>query len=326
MDVHVLVRVVGSSPLVRGAPSHVLMPHAKLGIIPARAGSTPISRMSRRERGDHPRSCGEHSATHMGCSCEAGSSPLVRGAPSLGCCSLLPIGIIPARAGSTDTTSPCPIGSLDHPRSCGEHSVAYAQSAPDAGSSPLARGALCYVFRGLASHGIIPARAGSTDIDSVLDLRRRDHPRSCGEHQLSDTRGAECKGSSPLVRGAPRVHVSDVVRVGIIPARAGSTTRRPYAETRRQDHPRSCGEHASVSLASHCRTGSSPLVRGAPYVRLPSPDDSRIIPARAGSTTSAPTRSLRAWDHPRSCGEHILWECTECGHEGSSPLVRGAPR
>ena len=52
---------------------------------------------------------------------------------------------------------------------------------------------------------------------------------------------------------------------------------------------------------------------------------SGIIPARAGSTQSRSPLCGRAWDHPRSRGEHCLGGLGQRRIGGSSPLARGAP-
>ena len=91
-----------------------------------------------------------------------------------------------------------------------------------------------------------------------------------------------------------------------------------------KDHPRSCGEHWAVLLAVDAFEGSSPLVRGAPTERLVRALCLGIIPARAGSTAMIFRRFYCCWDHPRSCGEHMVNGALKYKGEGSSPLVRGA--
>ena len=50
-------------------------------------------------------------------------------------------------------------------------------------------------------------------------------------------------GSSPHTRGALRLYLKLDVRVGIIPAYAGSTAHALVSALRRWDHPRIRGEH-----------------------------------------------------------------------------------
>ena len=111
---------------------------------------------------------------------------------------------------------------------------------------------------------------------------------------------------------------------GIIPACAGSTTRTMSAVTATRDHPRMCGEHLGHMLRVDCPQGSSPHVRGALMVSLPSEPKRGIIPACAGSTMKALQDALNYRDHPRMCGEHSISVMRPNLLTGSSPHVRGA--
>ena len=195
----------------------------------------------------------------------AGSSPLVRGAPCACARQGLAPRIIPARAGSTSSAILSQLSGRDHPRSCGEHPPIHMSVRCVPGSSPLVRGAPAITPVLLSTSGIIPARAGSTDVHVARVLDSRDHPRSCGEHMFTSRVYSMPVGSSPLVRGAPQRHGQEGELVGIIPARAGST--------------------AGRLRAPPAPVGSSPLVRGAlpTFGTLERPPG--IIPARAGSTT-----------------------------------------
>ena len=152
---------------------------------------------------DHPRSCGEHSSPSLPPFFEPESSPLVRGARTTRPLRRQRAGIIPARAGSTSSSSEEERRAGDHPRSCGEHAT----------PRPTGRG----------GWGIIPARAGSTRQAQAARRGRGDHPRSCGEHAIADSKFDTTMGSSPLVRGAPSGSTTRSAASRIIPARAGST-------------------------------------------------------------------------------------------------------
>ena len=78
---------VGSSPHARGAPDLAHRPHARLGIIPACAGSTSGTTRCPSARRDHPRMRGEHGLARL----------VGRHVP----------GIIPACAGSTGWHARC---------------------------------------------------------------------------------------------------------------------------------------------------------------------------------------------------------------------------
>ena len=141
-------------------------------------------------------------------------------------------GIIPARAGSrTRTATPsCP--TRDHPRACGEQLAGGIAALTRLGSSPRVRGAGQGAKAPRHLLGIIPARAGSRRSAVTSATSSRDHPRACGEQGLSLPRIARQKGSSPRVWGAADGRLVRSVIGGIIPARAGSRTRRSRSEPR----------------------------------------------------------------------------------------------
>ena len=95
----------GSSPHVRGARRRQQDHPGSQGIIPACAGSTPMSPTGRGAMWDHPRMCGEHSRPMKSRSNCGGSSPHVRGARQSRSLINLSLGIIPACAGSTSETA-----------------------------------------------------------------------------------------------------------------------------------------------------------------------------------------------------------------------------
>ena len=70
-------------------------------------------------------------------------------------------------------------------------------------------------------------------------------------------------GSSPRVRGAEARHAVDGVAVGIIPARAGSSSPCTTVVMVTGDHPRACGEQLALIAFYFGKQGSSPRVRGA---------------------------------------------------------------
>ena len=152
----------GSSPLARGLPRITRIGGTAARIIPARAGFTRISEGTQWIIEDHPRSRGVYVDWIVNTAWPAGSSPLARGLLKDAASSLWGTGIIPARAGFTNTTLFCSLSLRDHPRSRGVYDGSLQRSAPGRGSSPLARG----LHRALAAtnneNGIIPARAGFT--------------------------------------------------------------------------------------------------------------------------------------------------------------------
>ena len=131
------------------------------------------------------------------------------------------------------------------------------------GSSPLARGAHEMSFQPPVGAGLIPARAGSTRCLRARNFPLRAHPRSRGEHNLSNRISPNAEGSSPLARGALFLTPVRCRWVGLIPARAGSTTINPGNPGGFWAHPRSRGEHLEKLVLDDPEWGSSPLARGA---------------------------------------------------------------
>ena len=154
-----------------------------------------------------------------------GSSPLARGLLLHERRRRHVLRIIPARAGFTDEYRCDPALSGDHPRSRGVYVTFAAAAVESAGSSPLARGLRRLGIRLRRSGRIIPARAGFTgrrfsEITSIWD-----HPRSRGVYPPTASSRRNPKGSSPLARGLLQILFRGRRWWGIIPARAGFTTR-----------------------------------------------------------------------------------------------------
>ena len=173
----------GSSPRMRGTLLDWLAPVRCLGIIPAHAGNTCACSLPRSRRRDHPRACGEHNTVCLGLACARGSSPRMRGTPTVVDGHEGGEGIIPAHAGNT--------------------SVPGTSRRSQMGSSPRMRGTLSVTLSPTRSTGIIPAHAGNTWGYCATTAWCGDHPRACGEHSTRLTRRSIRPGSSPRMRGTP---------------------------------------------------------------------------------------------------------------------------
>ena len=316
----------GSSPLARGSHEGSVVGDAHGRIIPARAGFTrrPSSRYS--PRWDHPRSRGVHRRARRARRRARGSSPLARGSPGHRVREPQRCRIIPARAGFTRPPSPPSRSPRDHPRSRGVHRRVGATRRRLCGSSPLARGSLDHPTRSGHYLRIIPARAGFTQAGGVLDRLLADHPRSRGVHLTAMSAARSSAGSSPLARGSLNRQLRESNLSGIIPARAGFTSRTRASRLLWSDHPRSRGVHDILDVLSGHASGSSPLARGSPRPLHDRRPRRRIIPARAGFTLGVRIRGCRRWDHPRSRGVHENVLDAADWVLGSSPLARGSRR
>ena len=295
----------GSSPLARGLPEAPVRLGEQVRIIPARAGFTAAPEGEPLPVRDHPRSRGVYGRPGGRTIARSGSSPLARGLLTREEESEDEVRIIPARAGFTWPDQRAARRRRDHPRSRGVYHDIQEAGARGRGSSPLARG--------------LPTAP------AVLALVTLDHPRSRGVYPMPTAPTCATTGSSPLARGLRLLRGVDIPVKGIIPARAGFTTRRPTRSPLCADHPRSRGVYMTTVAPSSARTGSSPLARG-----LRRRDDGvgrtvRIIPARAGFTVPARRRPCRGRDHPRSRGVYGPSACPAGRASGSSPLARGLP-
>ena len=112
--------------------------------------------------------------------------------------------------------------------------------------------------------------------------------------------------------------------LGLIPAHAGSTELRLGCVAGWWAHPRSRGEHGVPGVPKKCKTGSSPLTRGALHHPTTLRGWDRLIPAHAGSTGREYWGCGEGAAHPRSRGEHLALTPTRKVWGGSSPLTRGA--
>ena len=89
------------------------------------------------------------------------------------------------------------------------------------------------------------------------------------------------------------------------------------------DHPRSRGVYDNSPRNPCGHEGSSPLARGLPFLEGLNAVYRRIIPARAGFTSSARAPGRAARDHPRSRGVYTRSRPSLSRRLGSSPLARG---
>ena len=213
--------VQGSSPLARGLRRPQRRAGNHPGIIPARAGFTPIPSRTKTVTWDHPRSRGVY---------RRGGIAFLRGG-----------GIIPARAGFTYFSAKDATADADHPRSRGVYCTSQKPSCDTTGSSPLARGLRHLYPLEVPDVGIIPARAGFTTAERASRRPPPDHPRSRGVYRTRRRRMLKKLGSSPLARGLLEPNENGDIPSGIIPARAGFTFTRTYSASSLADHPRSRG-------------------------------------------------------------------------------------
>ena len=217
------IRIVGSSPRVRGKPGGWRTPALPPRLIPARAGKTNQLVMSFYIPEAHPRACGENRTRGVWDPGFQGSSPRVRGKLQSLDRLVLAAGLIPARAGKTWRGRGAGGRPGAHPRACGENLIRQPEAGRPRGSSPRVRGKHRRCNSSKQDRGLIPARAGKTSSRGSSSRSIGAHPRACGENYTLCTFYTVQTGSSPRVRGKPENPREALELYRLIPARAGKT-------------------------------------------------------------------------------------------------------
>ena len=170
---------------------------------------------------------------------------------------------------------------------------------------------------------ITPAGAGKTITHAAQLHAASDHPRRCGENLTPLPKRLKPTGSPPQVRGKlfSIWFCSGAAR--ITPAGAGKTINKHSDNFRTKDHPRRCGENVFYAICVTLYKGSPPQVRGKHRQRTDLLLLCRITPAGAGKTFCLRTVAPPRRDHPRRCGENVLFSFLLPMMLGSPPQMRG---
>ena len=255
-----------------------------MGITPAHAGKTDPEKQSVPRKGDHPRACGENPVQSLKIFASKGSPPRMRGKLTGSQHSLHRTGITPAHAGKTVRTARPSTRRRDHPRACGENPLASRKAMLKEGSPPRMRGKRSTTFPRAMCTGITPAHAGKTSCFPRTPRPDRDHPRACGENAICLPGTKPPVGSPPRMRGKHDLLLLLRTHVGITPAHAGKTKRKPKLFGLSGDHPRACGENTPVSISVKLEAGSPPRMRGKQSDLFHLFHPLGITPAHAGKT------------------------------------------
>ena len=233
-----------------------------LGSPPAYAGKRARPKTPPLTPLDHPRMCGEKYKIKKRYPLEMGSPPHVRGKVIKNHMEVLMQRITPAYAGKSDRADIILSPNRDHPRVCGEKFCFVLSLYNLLGSPPRMRGKGRRHLGPQLLHGITPAYAGKSRLCYVLGCFCKDHPRVCGEKKVM--RGAKDKrmGSPPHVRGKGFALCNALRCRGITPACAGKSWSNALPCSRREDHPRVCGEKFFAAYGAMPLSGSPPRMRG----------------------------------------------------------------
>ena len=230
---------------------------------------------------------GEQFSTCPYLRCVLGSPPRVRGTGGCKKFESHNRGITPACAGNSCFHWAKKKLAQDHPRVCGEQFSPANKSSTLRGSPPRVRGTVINFGNRFSFDRITPACAGNSQHFHLLQIKKQDHPRVCGEQVILRPQKSGPPGSPPRVRGT----VISIIQRGpprrITPACAGNRAFLAPSYSLGKDHPRVCGEQPAFVITCAAISGSPPRVRGtAPVVyilgRIP-----RITPACAGNSVLA---------------------------------------
>ncbi len=162
MKVHLIMIVLGLSPLARGTRvfSRRWLPMRRF--IPAGAGNTPPCPTVWINIAVYPRWRGEHWHKFLSAMLNGGLSPLARGTLRLHQNPAPVLRFIPAGAGNTSAPSEIAIFQPVYPRWRGEHASGAGFASMLDGLSPLARGTQLGRLGAFNIFRFIPAGAGNT--------------------------------------------------------------------------------------------------------------------------------------------------------------------
>ena len=186
----------------------------------------------------------------------------MRGKDQLTKAELVKVRITPAYAGKSFAYSCYGAFNRDHPRVCGEKRLLSALRTAGKGSPPRMRGKARLTAAPYQQHGITPAYAGKSDIETTNTDTDGDHPRVCGEKVSIRQAVVNSRGSPPRMRGKEKGSPDYAFAKRITPAYAGKSHAALVCGAAHSDHPRVCGEKPIPhSFVSHS-TGSPPRMRG----------------------------------------------------------------
>ena len=125
------------------------------------------------------------------------------------------------------------------------------------------------------------------------------------------------------MRGKAHPGIRQNLERRITPAYAGKSRFRKCTQAEREDHPRVCGEKASVMGDGLTSRGSPPRMRGKVLLYCNCFAQVGITPAYAGKSKPNAIQPRPNEDHPRVCGEKPSAQPACWFRSGSPPRMRG---
>ena len=130
-------------------------------------------------------------------------------------------------------------------------------------------------------------------------------------------------GTSPHARGPPIQCIEQCLRIGNIPACAGTTFVSSIASIHIWEHPRMRGDHRCARRQEAYQPGTSPHARGPLTQEDEALAELGNIPACAGTTDAEDPGQDGCGEHPRMRGDHFMLYLPLDDLMGTSPHARG---
>ena len=192
---------IGSPPPMRGKGREILDSVVTKRITPAHAGKSYLPAFKQPFKKDHPRPCGEKGDYCTLGGCYIGSPPPMRGKVTTVFCTCPLARITPAHAGKSVARALVALRGEDHPRPCGEKVVCVCAHLLLPGSPPPMRGKAPDEPTVYGGFRITPAHAGKSFHIFNKASVFQDHPRPCGEKEVTRVTACSGQGSPPPMRG-----------------------------------------------------------------------------------------------------------------------------
>ena len=273
----------GLSPRVRGHRTAFDVGFLAGGTIPAGAGTPQQAIGSATQIGDYPRGCGDTLALESVYVALQGLSPRVRGHHRRLANRSLPVGTIPAGAGTPSPNTARRPACRDYPRGCGDTLKDLNRHGSFLGLSPRVRGHRRLTRPCSSAPGTIPAGAGTPLWPPGSLGPGRDYPRGCGDTRKARRAFEGCGGLSPRVRGHLVPFHGRAGCLRTIPAGAGTPFWRRSTGAVSGDYPRGCGDTFGATVSIIRGEGLSPRVRGHQSATDDATRARGTIPAGAGT-------------------------------------------
>ena len=171
---------------------------------------------------DHPHAYGDKLYLPIVWRHSTGSSPRVWGQESAMQTENLPVRIIPTRMGTSIGAKDEFISAEDHPHAYGDKFFGDYTMATYVGSSPRVWGQVDTFNSIIIIKRIIPTRMGTSRLQRIFTVFRRDHPHAYGDKMTLFTPLTITQGSSPRVWGQAYYGGGRCQCLGIIPTRMGT--------------------------------------------------------------------------------------------------------